>query len=302
MSTENELTVKANNEMMESAVAREMQQVQGQIVMAKKFPRDIVSALENIKTACGRKRLATVALYQYNRGGGDIKGPSIRLAETIAQLWGNIDYGIREVEQKNGESRFETYAWDLETNVRSSRTFVIKHERHSKNKVTNEAVVKQLTDPRDIYEVVANNGARRLRACILSVIPSYVTEDALIQIEKTQKANCVIDDNSIKTLIETFSEVGVSREALEKFIGRKIEAIEPALMMRLQRIFISIRDGMGTPADWFDMGKDAPNSETFGDDKTVDPENKKRVTRGKAAPVVEGSIEGEKPEDNGPKF
>lgn len=36
-----------------------------------------------------------------------------------------------------------------------------------------------LKDSRDIYEKVANDGARRLRACILAVIPADVVETAV---------------------------------------------------------------------------------------------------------------------------
>lgn len=241
------IKVDLKNEMMESSVARELQEVQGQIIMAKKFPRDAVRALEKIKNACGRAGLAEIALYQYTRGGSDVSGPSIRLAETIAQIWGNISYGIREIERKEGESRFESYAWDLETNVRVCRSFAVSHKKYS-NKGTRE-----LIDPRDIYEEIANNGARRLRACILSVIPSYIVEDAKKEIEKTQKATCDTSPESIKKLVESFEEIGVPKESLQKFIGRNVEAIEPAQIMRLRRIYLSIRDGLGVVADWFDV-------------------------------------------------
>lgn len=157
----------------EMAISRQAQEVQAAMVIAKKFPRDEVQSFNRIMRACQRKTLAEQAMYEYPRGGTKVTGPSIRLAEAMAQNWGNLDYGIIELEQKNGESQVMAYAWDLETNTRQTKIFSVPHIRSTKKgNVT-------LTDPRDIYELVANQGARRVRACILGVIPGDVIDSAL---------------------------------------------------------------------------------------------------------------------------
>ena len=156
-----------------------MQEVQAALVIAKKFPRDQVAAMDRILQACTRPSLAERALYQYARSGTDITGPSIRLAEMLAQNWGNIQFGIRELDQRNGESTVEAFAWDMETNTRQVKVFQVRHERHTKQRSY------ALEDPRDIYELVANQGARRLRACILGVIPGDVVEEAQHQCDVT---------------------------------------------------------------------------------------------------------------------
>ena len=63
--------------------------------------------------ACQRSGLAQSAVYSYARGGTSVTGPSIRLAEMLAQNWGNIQYGIRELSSENGESTVEAFAWDV---------------------------------------------------------------------------------------------------------------------------------------------------------------------------------------------
>src|SRR5699024_11169676 len=160
----------SNNALADAGQQREIAEVQAAMVIAKRFPRDPVEAMDRILQACTRPTLAEGALYSYSRGGSEITGPSIRLAEAIAQAWGNTQFGIRELEQRNGESTVEAYAWDLESNTRQAKVFQVPHERHTKRGTT------RLTDPRDIYELVANQGARRLRACILGVVPGDVTE------------------------------------------------------------------------------------------------------------------------------
>src|SRR5690625_902222 len=146
-----------NGVMAQQAMSREMEEVKGQIFMARQFPRNVFQSEQRILDACKRKSLAETAIYSYPRGGARVEGPSIRLAEVLAQNWGNMSFGIKELEQRNGESTAMAYAWDLETNVREEKVFTVPHSRYARGKLN------KLTDPRDIYEMVANQGSRRLR-------------------------------------------------------------------------------------------------------------------------------------------
>lgn len=169
----------SRNTQTEMMISRQAQEVQGAMVIAKRFPRDEVESFNRIMQSCKRKSLAESAMYEYPRGGTKVSGPSIRLAEAMAQNWGNIDFGITELEQKNGESQVMAYAWDLETNTRQVKIFSVPHVRGTKKGNV------PLTDPRDVYEMVANQGARRLRSCILGIIPGDVVEAAVKQCEDT---------------------------------------------------------------------------------------------------------------------
>lgn len=224
---------------------RAIAEVQGALVVARANPRDEMAAMDRILIACQRVGLAEKAQYQYARGGQDITGASIRLAEAVAQNWGNIQFGIRELDQVDGVSTVQAYAWDVQTNTRREVTFQVKHERHTKKGTT------RLTDPRDVYENVANLGARRVRACILAVIPGDVVEAAERECEKTLKAKADVSEAGIAKLVASFAEIGVTRKQLEARIQRRLEAIQPAHVIALRRVFMSIRDEMSTVADHF---------------------------------------------------
>lgn len=86
------------------------------LVIAKRFPRNEVTAHVRVLEACRRPGLAQKAFYSYPRGGQTVKGPSIRFAEELARCWGNVDYGIKELSQDDGKSEMQVYAWDLKTN------------------------------------------------------------------------------------------------------------------------------------------------------------------------------------------
>ena len=226
---------------------RAIAEVQSAIILAKKFPRNQIQAMDRILTACQRPKLAEQALYSYSRGGTEITGPSIRLAEAIVQQWGNASFGIRELEQRNGESTVEAFAWDIETNTKQVKTFQVKHERHTKKGKY------ALEDPRDIYELTANQGARRLRACILGIIPGDVVEAAVAQCEETLRAKADTSPDALRKLVDAFAAFKVTQLQIEKKIQRHLDAITPAQIVALRKIYNSLKDGMSGPADWFEV-------------------------------------------------
>jgi hypothetical protein len=226
---------------------RSIAEVQAAMLIACMNPRDPVAAMDRILNACTRPTLAEAAVYQYSKGSSDVSGPSIRLAEAMAQQWGNIKTSVRELDQANGVSTVQTIAWDLETGYQCDKVFQVPHLRHTRNGA------KRLEDPRDIYELVANQGARRLRACILAVIPGDVTEAAVAQCETTMKAKADTSPEGIKKILEAFAAFSVTKDQIEKRIQRRMDAIQPAQVVALKKIYASLRDGMSVPADWFEQ-------------------------------------------------
>lgn len=229
--------------------SRAIAEVQAAMMIARMNPRDQRLAMDRILNACTRPSLADAAVYQYSRGGSDISGPSIRLAEALAQSWGNMQFGIRELEQRNGESTVQAFAWDVETNTRREVTFQVPHVRYTKSGS------KKLEDPRDVYEMVANQGSRRLRACILAVIPGDVTEAAVQQCEVTMKTKADTGPEAMQKMLVAFEPYGVTKEQIEKRIQRRLDAIQPAQVVSLKKIYASLRDGMSTAAEWFETAE-----------------------------------------------
>lgn len=234
---------------------RAVQEVQAALVIAKRFPRDEKGAIDRIMNTCTRESLAAVALYQYARGGQDISGASIRLAEAIAQNWGNLDFGFRELSrgEANGKSYSEVqaFAWDMETNTRRSLQFRVSHWRDTRK--GGYAV----TDERDIYELLANQSQRRVRACILAIVPGDIVEQAEKQCLATLNAKADTSAEATKKLVDAFGEIGVSKEQIEARIQRRLDAITPAQVVNLRKVYTSIKDGMSRPAEWFEKQDEA---------------------------------------------
>ena len=227
--------------------ARAVAEVQAALVIAASRPRNELRARDRLIQACQRVNLASGALYQYSRGGTAISGPSIRLAEAAARAWGNMTYGFRELARRTGESECEAYAWDLETNTKAVRQFAVRHRRDTKKGGYD------ITDERDIYELMANYAQRRVRAAILEIIPGDIMEDAVAECEKTMKSNVGNVTDASAKLIRAFAEMGIPRDAVEKRLGHRIDAIQPAQIIAFRKIYTSINDGMSEPKDWFEL-------------------------------------------------
>lgn len=272
----------------EMAMSRQAQEVQGQIVMAKKFPRDVIAARNRILTACQRTKLAEKAEYEYKRGDSKVTGPSIRLAEAMAQNWGNMDFGFIELEQRNGESKVMAYAWDLETNTRQTKIFAVPHIRETKKGNY------PLTSSRDIYELVANQAARRVRACILGIIPGDIVEEAVEQCHKTLldgEDKPLID--LVQGVVRTFeNEYAVPQESLEKYIGCKAEAFSMNDLIRLKKVYNSIKDGMASREEVFELpgseNEDSDIQDAFAEKEQSEKISSKKESDGQQELNLEG--------------
>lgn len=263
---------------------RAVAEAQGKMVIAKRFPRDEGIAFARVMESCKRTALASVANYRFPRGGQAVSGPSIRLAEELARCWGNIEYGIRELSRRDGESEMEAYAWDLETNTVSSQKFSVRHVRDKKGGG------QALNDERDIYELTANMGARRLRARILAIMPPDLVDAAVEECRKTTAGfNTAPLADQVRAMVNAFSKLGVSADMIATNLGHPLDDTTPDELTELREIFTSIKDGVGKASDYFgvrsllDAAKSKPEPEA---EKPVQGP-KAKAREAKAEPPVE---------------
>ena len=227
--------------------SRAIAEAQGKLIIAKRFPRDEVQAYSRVVQACQRKGIAEKAFYSYNRGGGVVSGPTIRFAEELARCWGNIDYGIKELSQDEGKSEMQAYAWDLETNAQSVQNFTNPHIREVGGKA------KILTSQRDIYEINANMGARRLRSRILAILPTDLVDKAIAECKKTLGGNNeepLID--RVKNMVVAFGKLGVTQEQIERRLKRKADTMTIDDFTDYIGIYNAIKQGESKVAEWFE--------------------------------------------------
>jgi hypothetical protein len=194
--------------------ARAVAEVAAAVQVAQQFPRNQRLARLDMKEACGRTGLAEKAFYTVpNRG----HGPSVHLARALAGIWGNVDYGIRELHRDDdlGRSEVLAFAWDQQTNSRTSRSFLVPHKRMVRK------VQTPLTDLGDIHLNNINQGARALRECIFAILPSdFVAEAQAICRQTLLDGDGKPLQQRIAEMIGAFTTLGVDVPRMEQRIGR----------------------------------------------------------------------------------
>lgn len=236
----------------------------GKIEVAKRFPRDEIIARNKIMDICKNPEFAEKATYAYPKGKDTVSGASVYFARELARLWGNIEYGTKELSRDDSKSEMQAFAWDKESNTTIVKNFTNPHM----NYVSSKAYT--LTTPRDIYDSNANASGRRERACILAVIPSNIVSDALKECEKTKTgANAEALPARIQKMVYAFSAFGVKKEQIEKRLGHTVETISPEELGQLVSIYNSIKDDVSKPCEWFEVDTPEEKAEVTGLDALI---------------------------------
>ena len=113
-------------------------EVNQSIATAKRYPRDVKDC---IKRATGlvtlSPEIAEECHFSVPRGGKDIEGPSVRLAEILVHAWGNLRAGARVLDIGERDVTVQGMCHDLESNSSIQkevrRRIVDKHGRRYKD-------------------------------------------------------------------------------------------------------------------------------------------------------------------------
>ena len=219
--------------------ARAVAEVQAAVVVAQQVPRDLGRAEAEMRDTCGRLSMAGRAFYSVpNRG----TGPTVHLMRELARIWGNVQYGVQELRRDDeaGISEVQAFAWDVQTNTRSARTFIAPHARMKGRDR------QKLTDLGDIYLSNQNVGARAVRECIATILPTWFTEEAQDRCRATlEKGEGKPLPERITTMVSLFGEQGIKIDQLEARTGKQRSAWGAGEVASLAVDYTSItRDGL----------------------------------------------------------
>lgn len=214
---------------------RAIAEAQGQLTLAKRFPRSMAQAHADFMEACKSPEFAKAAFYTVpNRG----SGPSIRFMEEAARCYGNFQYGHRELSRSEGKSEVEVFAWDMEKNNRSIRQITVLHVRDKSGGAT------RLTDQNDIDGRVANVASKQMRGRIAALMPKALVAAGIAECRKTLDGN---NDKPISQRVRdmtgAFAKYGVTVAHLEDYIGHKLDDTTLDELVDLTGVFNAIKEG-----------------------------------------------------------
>lgn len=249
--------------------SRAVAEVLAAVQVAQSCPRDEHRANDEMRRACASSALADRAFYRVPRGGSTVTGPSVHLARELARSWGNMDFGIGELRRDDvaQESEMRAWAWDQETNSRSSSTFIVKHQRMAGGRA------QPLSDLNEIQLNNANVGARRLREAIFAVLPVWYVEEAQALCNQTLNDGKgePIETRRAKA-VERFAELGVTLDQIEGKLLRPLAQWDGRDLGHLTTVWSSLNRGEIDVTDEFpprrltrqDLKPDEDDDEPFG--------------------------------------
>lgn len=245
-----------SNELAPTAAAAEKQyEIQGAMVLAKRFPRNEDAAFEKLMKACNRTSFAEDAEYSFPRGKVQddngkwvpnyVKGPSVNLAREAARIWGNIRYGLNIKTETEDMRHIQGWAYDLETNTR------VEADDSFLKLIFRKNGGWQKPDERDLRELTNRRAAILIRNCILQLLPKDLIEDAIGATRSTLQAGAAQDpEGARKKIITAFSSINVSVAMLETYLGHELAQASPAQIAELRTIYKSIADGNSKWAEY----------------------------------------------------
>ncbi len=230
---------------------RAIAEAQGQLTLAKRFPRSMTAAINDFLEACNSQAFAATAFYSVpNRG----SGPSIRLAEEAARCYGNFVYGHRELSRSEGKSEIEVYAWDMEKNNRSSRQITVMHVLDTKNGP------KKLTDQADIDNKIANVASKQMRGRILALMPKHMIAAGVEACKLTLAGGGEKPiSERILAMTKAFGRFGVNATHLTTYLGHPVDDTTVDELADLMGIFNAIKEG-AKASEYFKLNADAEDA------------------------------------------
>lgn len=241
--------------------ARAVAEVAAAVRVARDFPRNEAEAFRRMERACSTQALADRAFYSLPRAGGRIEGETVHLARELAGCWGNLDYGIRELRRDDeaGVSEMQAWTWDQETNVRSSRSFVVPHAIMAGKGADKKR--KALVDLADIANNNNSVAARAVRETIFTVLPTpFVVAavdicNAVLRGEHKDRQQSPQD--AAEAIVAGFVSFGVNQAQLEAWLALPRSEWTPQSVAALRVLGGEIKRGEKRVEDEFGEGEKA---------------------------------------------
>lgn len=220
-------------------IAVQRGEIDAQIATAKTFPRDPREfIMDAIRWATEDPETAASCVYRLEKGGTVIEGPSVRLAEIVAQAYGNLRVASRLVAEQQKFVIVEAVAHDLEKNNAQRAEIVSsiwgKHGRFGQDMVQTTILAAQ---------------SKARRNAILAVIPGAWVRKVMKEVEAVNaKVSEAIGERVEKLLSWTEQRMKISRKRVLAALGKQsAEALTGDDLAVLRTMLEEIREG-GRPA------------------------------------------------------
>lgn len=216
-----------------------------QITTAKAYPRLPQKAMEYaLQLATMDEETAQSCFYclpRKDKEGNkkEIKGASIRLAEIVANAWGNLHAATRIVENDGKSITTEGVAWDLESNVRISmqnKVSIWFGEKNGKGGYQANA---------DMQTLLTNaSSAKALRNAIFKVVPKALVDRVLEKAMTFAVGDQKTIGSKVTALFDKLTKMGIEKQLILEYYGyQTLDQFTPDDLKSLIGVGVAIKEG-----------------------------------------------------------
>lgn len=217
------------------------------VATAKKFPRNVINAMEkSIQIATLSRETSEKCGYLVPKAGKRISGPSVHLARILAKNYGNMRVKKEVTREEDRFINASAIAWDLETNFAISATI--------RRRITDKHGRRYGDDMIQTAGLAAMAIAER--TVILSVIDTEVIEKTYEATRRKITGDLTDEDKLVERRGKMFKHFlenhGVDEKAILKFFGyHSISQIKPEDIATLIHADNSLKTGEAKPETFF---------------------------------------------------
>lgn len=223
-------------------------EIDQQVATAKQYPRHLPTVLNQIQTyATMDTDTASECFYVLHRNGAGgttqtIDGLSVRMAEIIANAWGNLRVATRIIGNDGKTITAQAVCHDLETNVAISTE--VKRSILTKN---------GYTFSQDMQVVTGNAAAAiAFRNAVLKVIPKAVTKRVIEEVKKVALGKALDLETMRQTIIQYFAKFNVTEQMIFDLLQiKKREELDNERVFLLKGLYNAIKEGDTTVEEAF---------------------------------------------------
>lgn len=236
-------------------------ELDSQIATAKAYPRDVAKAVDYaLQLATMDEATAQSCFYCLPRKDKDgnkkeIRGGSIRLAEIMANAWGNIHAATRIIENDGRHITAEGVAHDLEKNVKmamQNKVSIRFGEKDGKGGYTANA---------DMQTLLSNAAsAKALRNAIFKVVPKALVDRVLEKAMTFAVGDQKTTNAKVTELFDKLTKMGIEKQAiLEYYEHENLSQFTQDDLKSLIGVGIAIKEGHIKIDEVFKAEKDDAN-------------------------------------------
>jgi hypothetical protein len=230
----------------------------------EKILADVIKELDMVPAQAARG-FYTIP-YSDGAGSTNVTGPSIYLARILLRNWGNASTRAYVVDETEDKIFLGGVFTDMEKNIRVERPFVVSKWQKRRGRMVH-------LEGQWLMQAIQAGASKAERNVIIAGIPDWLTQSAY---NKVRGIAANETKQHLSKIVEGFMRHGVTRERLEKHLGKPLEKLCDEELADLRGTFNALRDKEQSPESiGADLGESEPSTveDVLRSATTAEPSN-----------------------------